>query len=77
MARLFVTALAYQAVHALRLQLRDQGETRSWSNLRVLFATMQRVTSSSKELEGRLALRVNSRPSTEQALLLAKLKLRF
>ncbi len=50
---LFITVLAYQAVQALRRKLKAQGIKASWTMLREIFSTQQRVTATFKQRDGR------------------------
>jgi len=50
---LFITVLAYQAVQTLRRQLKAQGINESWTMLREVFSTQQRVTATFKQRDGR------------------------
>ena len=50
---LFISVLAYHFVHALRLQLKDQGNDASWETLRETLATQQRVTATLQRRDGR------------------------
>ena len=50
---LFITVLAYQAVQALRHQLKAHGIHDSWRTLRETFSVQQRVTATFKQRDGR------------------------
>lgn len=50
---LFITVLAYQAVQALRQQLKAHGIHESWSTLRQTLSVQQRVTATFKQRDGR------------------------
>lgn len=50
---LFITVLAYQAVQALRRKLKAQCINESWTSLREVFSTQQRVTATFKQRDGR------------------------
>jgi hypothetical protein len=50
---LFITVLAYQAVQALRRKLKAKGIKASWTTLREIFSTQQRVTATFKQRDGR------------------------
>lgn len=50
---LFITVLAYQAVQALRHQLKAHGIHDSWRSLRETFSVQQRVTATFKQRDGR------------------------
>lgn len=51
---LFITVLAYQAVQALRHQLKAHGIHDSWRTLRETFSVQQRVTATFKQRDGRI-----------------------
>jgi transposase len=50
---LFITVLAYQAVQAIRIKLKEQGITTSWTTLRETLSVQQRVTATFKQKDGR------------------------
>jgi transposase len=50
---LFITVLAYQAVQALRQQLKAHGICESWYTLRETLSVQQRVTATFKQRDGR------------------------
>ncbi|MEW6289844.1 MAG: IS1634 family transposase [Thermodesulfobacteriota bacterium] len=50
---LLITVLAYQAVQALRGKLKARGIKASWTTLREVFSTQQRVTATFKQRDGR------------------------
>jgi hypothetical protein len=49
---LFITVLAYQLVHAVRLRLKPAGQTLSWSGLREILSVQQRVTATFSQRDG-------------------------
>jgi transposase len=50
---LFITVLAYQAIQAIRRQLKEQGLTTSWTGLREILSVQQRVTATFRQRDGR------------------------
>ena len=50
---LFITVLAYQAVQAMRQQLKDRKQTSSWVRLREILSVQQRVTATFQQRNGR------------------------
>ncbi len=50
---LFITVLAYQAVQALRKQLKERNQTSSWVRLREILSVQQRVTATFQQRNGR------------------------
>jgi transposase len=50
---LFITVLAYQAVQSIRIKLKDQGITASWTTLREMLSVQQRVTATFKQRDGK------------------------
>lgn len=50
---LFITVLAYQAVQAVRRQLKVHGINESWTSLRGILAVQQRVTATFTQRDGR------------------------
>lgn len=51
---LFISVLAYHVLHSIRLQLRNQGITCSWSTIRSILSTHFRVTTSMKRSDGKM-----------------------
>ena len=49
---LFITVLAYQAVHFIRKKLKDQGLSISWSRLKEILSVQHRVTASFNHRDG-------------------------
>ena len=52
-SHLFITVLAYQLVQTIRRQLREHGETASWTTLRRILAGQQRVAATLRRKDGR------------------------
>lgn len=50
---LFITVLAYQAVHAIRRRLKERGINLSWTSLRKILSVQQRVTATFRQRDGR------------------------
>jgi hypothetical protein len=50
---LFITVLAYQLVHAVRLRLKPSGQMLSWIGLREILSVQQRVTATFRQRDGR------------------------
>ncbi len=64
---LFITVLAYHLVHAIRYRLKQGGNNGSWSSLRTLLSTQNRVTVSMKCKDGRTVhVRKSTRPEPNQ-----------
>lgn len=60
---LFITVLAYHVLHSIRLKLKVQGITHSWSTIRSRLATHYRVTTSIKRSDGKmLYIRKTAKP---------------
>ena len=49
---LLITVLAYQAIQAIRRQLKEQGVTTSWTGLREILSVPQRVTATFRQRDG-------------------------
>ena len=64
---LFITVLAYQAVQAVRRQLKAHGINESWASLRGILAVQQRVTATFRQGDGR-TLHVRKATAPESAL---------
>ena len=64
---LFITVLAYQAVQAVRRQLKAHGINESWASLRAILAVQQRVTATFSQRDGR-TLHVRKATVPEPAL---------
>ena len=64
---LFITVLAYQAVQAVRRQLKAHGINESWASLRATLAVQQRVTATFSQRDGR-TLHVRKATVPEPAL---------
>ncbi len=66
-AHLFITLLAYHVVHTIRYQLKQKGITSSWTRIRHIMGTQQRMTvSMSLENGDKLFIRSTSKPETAQ-----------
>ena len=64
---LFITVLAYHLVHAIRDRLKQVGHNESWSSLRTLLSTQNRVTVSMQCRDGRTVhVRKSTRPEAKQ-----------
>ena len=50
---LLITVLAYQVIQAIRRQLREQGQTISWTGLQEILSVQQRVTATFRQRDGR------------------------
>ena len=60
---LFITVLAYHVLHTIRLKLKLHGITHSWSTIRRILDTHQRVTTSMKRSDGKmLYIRKTAKP---------------
>jgi len=64
---LFITVLAYQVVQAIRMKLKSQGITSSWSILKETLSRQQRVTATFKQRDGR-TLNVRKATVAEKSL---------
>ncbi len=74
-AHLFISVVAYQAVHYLRLMLRGNGVRSSWNTVRNKLSTLHRLTTVMDEANGQqIRVRQNSDASVEQRRLLSALK---
>ena len=71
-AHLFIGVLAYHGVHLIRTRLRARGITLSWEFIRHRLCTWVRITTTVREVSGRLIVnRQDVRPSAEVAQLAA------
>ena len=60
---LFITVLAYHILHTIRLKLRKQGITFSWSTIRKGLSTHERISTTIKRDDGKMIhIRKSSRP---------------
>ena len=60
---LFITVLAYHILHSIRVKLKAQGITYSWSTILSRLSTHYRVTTSMKRSDGKmLYIRKTSKP---------------
>ena len=74
-AHLFISVVAYQAVHYLRLMLRGNGVRSSWNTVRNKLSTLHRLTTVMDEANGQqIRVRQNSDASAEQRRLLSAMK---
>ena len=73
---IFITLLAYNLVHQIRLKLKAKGINDSWETIRTTLSTQMRTTVSLRGGEGELIhLRKSSYPSAEQQVLMQALEL--
>lgn len=73
---LFISVLAYHFVHALRLQLKQQGIDDAWDTLRETLAGQQRITTTLQRRDGRTVhVRKATRPEPRQQKILQILSL--
>lgn len=73
---LFLTVLAYQVVHAMRIQLKSHGNHASWSTLRTILGRQVRVTATFARRDGRvLHVRKTTQPEPESKELYRQLNL--
>lgn len=64
---LFISVLAYHFVHAVRLQLKEQGIDDAWDTLRETLAGQQRITTTLQRRDGRAVhVRKATRPEPRQ-----------
>jgi len=60
---LFITVLAYHVLHSIRLKLKQQGITFSWSTIRDGLSTHVRISTTMKRDDGKVIhIRKSSRP---------------
>ena len=70
-AHLFISVLAYQGCHYLRLRMRSNGIKFSWQSVRRHLSTLHRITTEMNDIEGvRVRVRQNTEPNAEQRQLL-------
>ena len=63
---LFITVLAYQAVHVIRRKLKERGINDSWTTLRDKLSQQHRITATFKQRDGRtLHIRKATLPEQE------------
>ena len=73
---IFITLLAYNLVHQIRLDLKAKGINDSWETIRTTLSTQMRTTASLRGEGGELIhLRKSSYPNAEQQVLLRALEL--
>jgi transposase len=53
-SHIFISILAYQLLHAIERQLREHGDTRSWSTIRDILSTHDAVTIVHKGTDGKV-----------------------
>ena len=71
-AHLFISVLAYQAVHYLRLTMRTKGERHSWQTIHRRLANINRITTELTDADGdRIQVRQNTPPDSQQRNLLS------
>lgn len=64
---LFITVLAYHVVHAIRYRLKREGNNKSWSSLRNILSTQNRVTVTMQCKDGSAVhVRKSTRPEATQ-----------
>ncbi len=62
---LFITVLAYHVLHSIRVRLRNQGISDSWSTLRKALSSHVRITTTMKRDDGKIIhIRRTARPET-------------
>ena len=77
-AHLFISVLAYQAVHFLRMRMRAGGECASWKTVRHRLSTMHRLTTVlTDDRGGEIRVRQNTEPSDSQRRLLAAMGVEY
>ena len=77
-AHLFISVLAYQAVHFLRMRMRAGGECASWNTVRHRLSTMHRLTTVlTDDRGGEIRVRQNTEPSDSQRRLLAAMGVEY
>ncbi len=73
---LFISALAYYAVHTLRQRLKAEGINDAWETLRNTLSSQVRITATVRRRDGRTVhVRKASRPEPAQVRILTALKL--
>ena len=71
---IFITLLAYNLIHQLRLRLKAQGIDDSWSKIRTTMSTQQRVTVTLRgEQESQIHIRQSHKPNAGQKQILKAL----
>ena len=71
-AHLFISELACQTVHYLRLTMRTKGERHSWPTIRRRLASINRITTELIDADGdRIQVRQNTHPDVQQRKLLS------
>ncbi len=73
---IFITLLAYNLLHQIRLALKDRGINDSWENIRTTLNTQMRTTVSMRDEAGRqIHIRKSNFPNASQQTLLRALEL--
>ena len=73
---IFITLLAYNLVHQIRLKLKAQGINDSWETIRTTLSTQMRTTATLRGEEGeQIHIRKSSYPNASQQVLLRALEL--
>jgi transposase len=75
---IFITCLAYNLVHQIRLNLKAKGINDSWETIRTTLSTQMRTTASLQDENGELIhLRKSTYPNAEQQVILRALELKW
>ncbi len=75
---IFITLLAYNLVHQIRLGLKDKGINDSWETIRSTLSTQMRTTATVRGKEGeQIHIRKSNYPNASQQVLLRALELRW
>ena len=73
---IFITLLAYNLVHQIRLKLKARGINDSWETIRTTLSTQMRTTATLRSEEGeQIHIRKSSYPNASQQVLLRALEL--
>ena len=73
---IFITLLAYNLVHQIRLKLKAQGINDSWEAIRTTLSTQMRTTATLRGEQGeQIHIRKSSYPNASQQILLRALEL--
>ena len=73
---IFITLLAYNLVHQIRLGLKDKGINDSWETIRTALSTQMRMTATMRGKEGeQIHVRKSGYPNASQQVLLRALEL--
>lgn len=77
-AHLFISVLAYQACHYLRLKMRSNAVRLSWKTVRRRLATLHRTSTQMNAAEGvQVRVRQNTEPNVEQRRLLSAMGVKW